>query len=179
MRYVCFVFLVIGLLSCQEDSILNLDSPTTATGRQWVDVDPLLVPHFINFEEAAFERGFDIDLSITGITANIEEIQESDIAGQCTYGVHRLSPKEILIDETFWNQASELYREYIIFHELGHCHLLRDHNDQCTSLGIWESIMRSGTVRGCRDSYNNRTRAAYLDELFAPNNLQKTKSPIR
>ncbi len=171
MRYVCFVFLVIGFLSCQADSILNLDGPTALIGRYWVDIDPSLVPHFINFEEAAFERGFDTDPSITGITANIEEIQYSDIAGQCTYEVNCLSSKEILIDETFWNQVSELYREYIIFHGLGHYLLLRDHNDQCNSLSIWESIMKSGTVRGCRDSYNNRTRAAYLDELFAHSNL--------
>ena len=107
----------------------------------------MLEPHFINFEESTYKGVFDNDLSIIGITANIEEIQYSDIAVHCTYGVHRLSPKEILIDETFWNQASELLNEYIIFHGLGHY-------DQCTNLSIYESIMNSGTVRGCRDSYN-------------------------
>jgi hypothetical protein len=135
-------------------------------GRDWPDIDPLLIPHFINFEEEALERGIDIDLSTSGITAVIEEIDEEDIAGRCSYGVHRFSFRDIIIDETFWELTSTLSREFIIFHELGHCYLFRDHNEGCTDRGIWESIMRSGTLEGCRDSYNNRTREAYLDELF-------------
>lgn len=168
MRYLLIVSAFTFLIACQDDSfILSPDESEAAIGRDWPDIDPLLIPHFINFEDAAFERGIDIDLSTSGIRAVIEDISEEDIAGTCTYGVHRFSLKEIVIDEPFWDQTSNLIREYIVFHELGHCYLFRDHNDQCTARGIWESIMRSGTIGGCRDSYNNRTREAYLDELFS------------
>ena len=171
MRNLLLSIPLLMLFACQEDLIDTVNDPSPSIERIWHDVDPLLVSHFINFENAAHVRGFDIDLSISGISAQIVELDDVNIAGQCTYGVHRLSPKEIIIDRTFWNSASQLYREYIVFHELGHCHLLRDHNDQCTDIGIWASIMRSGTIQGCRDFYNNRTREEYLDELFTHNNL--------
>ncbi len=167
MRYLLIISALTLLTSCQEEtSLMSSDISEELGGRDWPDIDPLLIPHFINFEEEALERGIDIDLSTSGITAVIEEIDEEDIAGRCSYGVHRFSFRDIIIDETFWELTSTLSREFIIFHELGHCYLFRDHNEGCTDRGIWESIMRSGTLEGCRDSYNNRTREAYLDELF-------------
>ena len=169
MRYLLILSALALLISCQEEtSLLSSDNSEEFSGRDWPDIDPLLIPHFINFEDEAFERGVDIDLSSSGITAVIEEIEEEDIAGRCSYGIHRFSFRDIIIDETFWERTSTLTREFIVFHELGHCYLFRDHNDSCTDRGIWESIMRSGTLEGCRDSYNNRTREAYLDELFDP-----------
>ncbi len=169
MRYLLIIYALILIIACQDDSfLLTPDETEAAIGRNWPGIDPLLIPHFINFEAAAIQRGLDIDLSISRITATIEEISEENIAGTCTYGTHRLSPKEIVIDEIFWDQTSDLIREFVVFHELGHCYLFRDHNDQCTDAGIWGSIMRSGTLRGCRDLYNNTTREAYLDELFSP-----------
>lgn len=169
MRYLLIISAFALLISCQEEtSLLSSDSPEEVSGRDWPDIDPLLIPHFINFEDEAFERGLDIDLSTSGISAVIEEIDIEDIAGRCSYGIHRFSFKEIIIDESFWEQTTTLTREFIVFHELGHCYLFRDHNDRCTDRGIWESLMRSGTLEGCRDLYNNRTREAYLDELFDP-----------
>ncbi len=161
------LFLILIVFSCSEPvTDLVSDEQGVASDNLYVGIEERLIPHFQSFEAAALERGLEVDLSISGITANIESIDEDNIAGQCSYGRHRLSPKEIIIDESFWNQASQLYREYIVFHELGHCYLLRGHNDNCTEGGIWESLMRSGTVDGCRDLYNNRTRNNYLDELF-------------
>ncbi|MEL6124666.1 MAG: hypothetical protein AAFR14_13205, partial [Bacteroidota bacterium] len=58
------------------------------------------------------------------------------------------------------------YREYIIFHELGHCVLFRDHVDACFANNTWTSIMRSGHG-SCFDNYTSRTRPYYIDELFS------------
>jgi len=71
-----------------------------------------------------------------------------------------------VIDKAFFNQTSELLKEMVIFHELGHCVLFRGHREATYSNGTCASIMRSG-VEGCRDNYRASTRAAYLDELFA------------
>ncbi len=62
MRLLCIVIISSVFISCQEDSILNTDNPSLTMDRQWIDIDPLLVNHFINFENAALERGFDVDL---------------------------------------------------------------------------------------------------------------------
>jgi hypothetical protein len=56
-------------------------------------------------------------------------------------------------------------KEYIVFHELGHCVLNRPHTEDSFSNGVCSSIMRSGNG-GCYDYYNRFTRQYYVDELF-------------
>ena len=51
--------------------------------------------------------------------------------------------KEIHISPDFWSQASELQKTNLIFHELGHCELSRDHlnkflSDSCPSSFMYE-----------------------------------------
>jgi len=92
------------------------------------------------------------------------EISENGVAGTCSFSSH--APNHIVIDETFFNQTSELYKEMVIFHELGHCVLFRGHNEATHAAGTCASIMRSG-IEGCRDNYRTTTRKSYLDELFA------------
>ena len=134
----------------------------------FVNIPEPLWDYFERFEEAALERGFLFDLNNFNLTAEIVEITEEGVAGTCSYGSH--TPKHIEIDATFWNQSSDLFKEFVVFHELGHCFLFRDHREDATANGICLSLMRSG-VEGCRDNYNLTTRAAYLDELFEVLNM--------
>lgn len=69
------------------------------------------------------------------------------------------------MDETFWNTTSDRGKEFVVFHELGHCFLLRNHLEDTFLGGTCTSIMRSGTG-SCRDNYGRLTRETYLDELF-------------
>ncbi|MCG8329316.1 MAG: hypothetical protein MI974_16595 [Chitinophagales bacterium] len=128
-------------------------------------VDEALWPYFTRFEEEAALRGIDIDLVGEDITGVIEDLPEENVAGQCSYNSH--NPNHVTIDEEFWANASDRYREYVIFHELGHCHLLRDHREAANPDGTCKSIMRSG-LGDCSDNYHQLTRATYLDELFDP-----------
>jgi len=160
------LFLLIFVISCQVEELLDSDVTSSTEEDLYPNVDLALEPYFQNFEREALERGLRVDLSAADITGTIEEIHEDDIAGTCSYNRFGLD-KEIIIDESFWNRASSFYREYIIFHELGHCYLDRDHLDACLQEGIWSSLMRSGTIDGCSDYYNQQTREYYLDELFS------------
>ena len=117
------------------------------------------------FEAAATERGFDINLRTSGITGEIKSISEDEVAGQCNYQSH--APNHVIIDAAFWTEASDRYREFVVFHELGHCDLGRDHREDAYSNGACQSIMRSG-LGECIDNYNPFTRETYLDELFDP-----------
>ena len=69
------------------------------------------------------------------------------------------------IDKTFWNRSSELYKEFVVFHELGHCVLDRNHKEDKDSRGRCLSIMRSG-LGDCLDAYSSANRTYYLNELF-------------
>jgi hypothetical protein len=61
------------------------------------------------------------------VTVPINFSSLKDYVGVCiTYSDGR---KEIEIDLEFWDESEDLAREEVIFHELGHCVLDRDHDE--------------------------------------------------
>lgn len=129
------------------------------------NVDEALWVYFQRFEEEGRARGIEVDLRAADITGKIEALDEDDVAGQCTYNSH--FSNHVTIDQAFWNRASDRMREFVVFHELGHCDLGRDHREAVFSNGTCQSMMRSG-LEDCRDNYTPVTRPSYLDELFDP-----------
>lgn len=152
------MLLLITLNSCQKDS------PTANS--QFPNVDPELWKFYQAFELEANRRGFEYDLNALNISGEIKEIAQTNVAGSCRFGNH--IDNEVTIDQTFWNNSSEVYKEFVVFHELGHCVLLRDHDESVDAQGRCLSIMRSG-LTNCRDSYSSVTRATFIDELFYRN----------
>jgi len=159
---VLLVFGLMSVLACQTD-----DEPEMAMVLEvgFPGVDERLWPYFERFEEQGATRGISIDLVTEGITGVIEIIEEENIAGVCNFNSRNAN--HVMIDAEFWERASDLFREFIVFHELGHCSLLRDHREGTDEAGRCISMMRSG-LEGCRDNYNVITRTGYLDELFDP-----------
>lgn len=161
---------IIGVLSgllltacTQENSFIAEPEIEEPQVRIYPDVDEALWPYFERFEEEAANRGLFIDLIESNITGVIEDLEEDNVLGQCSYNSHL--PEHITIDKAFWNAAGAWAREFVVFHELGHCELLRDHFEGQFSDGTCVSLMRSG-LEDCRDNYGSATRAGYLDELF-------------
>ncbi len=152
--------LLVSVTSCfEEEPILSEPEILQINAT----VHELLLPYFERFEHEGQLRGFEIDLSARGITGTIEEISQEHVAGTCTFGTHL--PGDVVIDLGFWNNSSALIKEMVIFHELGHCYLRRDHKESAFTNGSCTSIMRSGNG-DCFDNYNARTRENYIDELF-------------
>ena len=154
------LFLLFGIctfFACQKDE----DIPVTNT--VFANVDANLVPYFERFEHEAANRGISIDIDALGIKGSISELHPGSVAGQCSY--QSFAPNQLTIDAGFWNSASGIWKEFVIFHELGHCVLLRDHEERFHLDGTCVSIMRSGTGN-CIDNYAPSTRSSYLDELF-------------
>ena len=161
IRYLLLLVSIICLLSsCRNEEDLS-DFKLAEEGVAEVDLS--LAAYFQNFEAEALKRGIVIDLDALNISGEFQEISKDGVAGTCTYGSHQ--PGQIVIDQTFWNQAGFFLREMIVFHELGHCALLLDHREGQNADGTCASIMRSG-LEACRDNYQVLTRADYLDELF-------------
>ncbi|NJL74998.1 MAG: hypothetical protein HC892_08160 [Saprospiraceae bacterium] len=127
-----------------------------------VFVDPNLQTYFDSFELAAKTRGIEVDLSSEGIAAFLLPINEGSVIGKCSSNTDN---KKITIDSDFWRSASRFERELVVFHELGHCYLQRNHLDTANGDGTCTSLMHSG-LTNCRSNYNSVTRARYLDELF-------------
>ena len=163
IQVICFLGLI-SFSACFEESPI-IESPQeeiTEVEEGYLDVDSRLWIYFENFEKEAFKRGFNIDLNVLGITGVISEISENGVAGTCQYGEHI---HHVTVDKSFWDNSSIGFREFVIFHELGHCVLGRGHDESSFSNGICRSIMRSGTGT-CRDAYINEYKDYYIDELF-------------
>lgn len=122
-----------------------------------------LAPYFERFREEGILRGTNVDFVAAQLSAVLEDIDEPNVSGQCYYNGDE--PNRLVIDISFWNEASDLKKEFLIFHELGHCYLERSHLDTTGPDGTCSSIMHSG-LSGCRNAYSSRTRSEYLDELF-------------
>jgi hypothetical protein len=145
---------LLALPACQPNNDLDDHIP---------NVDLELVPHFNQFKKEAQARGFNIDFIATGVSATIGQAHDHKV------GLCYPNSKHIVIDANFWNTASHYSRELIVFHELGHCLLGRNHRDDADANHRCNSIMRSGDT-SCFDNYTETTRAHYIDELFTIRN---------
>ena len=166
-----WLMLSLALCSCVPEDI-TIDSPndkedvnesTVLEPKSFAGVHPSLWGYFEAFEKEAAQRGIDIDLQKSELTGVIQDLEGERVAGQCNY--HSLRPNHVIIDHEFWENASDLVKEMVVFHELGHCELARGHREATGSRGHCLSIMRSGGGK-CLDNYRFATRKAYLDELF-------------
>ena len=165
-RLVMSMMMLLVLISaCKSDDSAPEIVPQEPEVREFPGVDERLWTYFERFELQAAARGVSVDLVAAGITGVIVPIDEENVAGTCNFNAR--IPNHVMIDEDFFNRVGDTFREFIIFHELGHCFLFRDHLEEEDQLGRCVSIMRSGTGE-CRDNYRTSTRTLYIDELFDP-----------
>jgi len=173
-KFFLIISIIISITSCQTD-IFHETENTQSTEPEYNNVDERLWPYFRSFENEAALRGISIDLNAHRTTGEISPIPEDGVAGSCQYGSHI---NHVTIDLNFWNNRSHLIREFVIYHELGHCVLDRDHEESSFDNGICRSIMRSG-LEDCNDAYNQQNRTYFVDELFSTTaNLDNNESTI-
>ena len=163
-RTLLTILVGLALLSqaCQKDAPI-VEEVEVVEIDAYPGVDEELWPYFAAYEEAAAERGLDVDLRALRVIGRLRTIDEGSVAGECTF--NPASPNVLRIDAETFSVVSERFREYIVFHELGHCERLRHHREDADADGWCVSIMASGTGE-CRDNYVSHTREHLLDELF-------------
>lgn len=148
------LMMILLALACQKEPIV------VEVARA---IDEELAPIFERFKEEGAARGIEVDFVQANISGILKNITTDNVSGQCVH--NSIDPDQVVIDITAWNQASELKREFLVFHELGHCFLERSHLETTRSDGTCASMMHSG-LSNCRDVYSNTTRTTYIDELF-------------
>ena len=128
-----------------------------------IEVQQELQPYFDRFVGEAELRGVNVDFRSSGISGEILDI-EGSIAGQCV--TQNDGMKVVRMDRAVWERITDLEKEFLVFHELGHCFLDRGHLDTADSQGRCTSVMNSGEGQ-CLSNYSTSTREDYLNELFA------------
>jgi hypothetical protein len=142
-------FAVIGSCAKDEEPEYLIDAP--------------LQEYFDRFQAEAALRNIVIDYKAMMISGDIRIIGTPNVIGQC--GHTEKEPNVVIVDKFYWDSADDLEREFLVFHELGHCALDRGHLDDSDGQGNCISIMTSGTGL-CEINYTAATRTVLLEELF-------------
>jgi len=153
------------LVSCEKEaSISNTNPQTSLSDEDYENIHPEMRSYFIDFQNEAIKRGLDFKTELNLLNTTFADIANAGVAGQCSW--HSSQPNLVTIDTPFWNTASKTLREWVMYHELGHCILNRGHNESTNQNGLCISIMASGTG-SCQSVYNATNKEYYLDELFS------------
>lgn len=117
----------------ENDYIYDTSVYEDRRSRQFDLIDEEILPYYKRFEET-FGR------EIGDIPANFVKLAYP-VAGMCYY--YADGRKEIHIDLRIWDKYDDIGKEAIVFHELGHCLLMRQHNNNLTNLGRYEDVPES------------------------------------
>lgn len=74
-------------------------------------------------------------------------------------------PRTIVIKKSWWENATDVQREMVVYHELGHCALSRMHKE---ATGPWGKQISLMYPRIFDENLYNRHRGYYMDEMFNP-----------
>lgn len=143
------------LFGCKKDAIeYTVDSDFEEYVQRFID------------EGAA--RGVEIDFSDTGLLIEYSDRIVDGASGYCYLGNHH-----IVIDKSEWTALTDTQKEYLIFHELGHCELNRRHKNDQFDNSLWQSLMRGDPLVGTQQNipvpYYGFRKNYYRDELFNQN----------
>jgi len=153
MILIAWATMVLSAVSCnKEDEVVYF-------------VDGSLSEYFDRFVAEGVLRGVPVDFGAEPVNGYIRVITAPNVIGQCAH--QEGEPNTVIVDKYYWDNADDLEREFLVFHELGHCVLGRDHLDDADAQGNCISMMTSGTGL-CRIRYTQVNRESMLDELFHP-----------
>ncbi len=152
MRAYILIFLACGLFftSCETDDPIPED-----------------LQFFLDrFEEEANKRDQSFSMDVENTRILLVEIINGGVLGQCVRDPE--AGNQIHVDRSYWENpnTTDLEKEFVVFHELGHCILNRDHLNDPDSDGVCSSIMYNGNSPACNLVYTESNRDELIDELF-------------
>lgn len=124
-------------------------------------IDPKLQPYVDRFQQVARSQGKIVS------TLNVEVRFGTTTAseqGECRIVLFQ-TPTVIISDLIPWDDFDDLAKELLMYHELGHCILFRQHTHEFRSDGTQDSIM-NGVVLVYPQAYK-QFHNYYLLELFS------------
>lgn len=123
-------------------------------------------PYLNSFLEEAKSRGYNINAN--NINFYLADIENENVGGLCNQ-----RKGEIIIDREGWKTSNEKIKEFLIFHELGHCINGRDHRNETSESGECLSIMdgKENNFSCSKNLHSTLWKEYYLDELFNKNTV--------
>ena len=115
---------LIILMSCVIGgcSAIEIGTPEASTH---VGMAKEIGPYLSDFVELSIKKGFP-EVKKAKLTGAILKIVAFEHVGVCYY--FSSGDREIEIDSTYWQAASEIRKRALVYHELAHCLCNRHHN---------------------------------------------------
>jgi hypothetical protein len=115
------------------------------------------------FVHEGSKRGVHIDPAREGLQVIFGKVKGNH-HGSCKPNNY---PKVVTIDSVKWKYISPPHRELLLFHELAHCLLEKQHNDDTFPFGECKSWMRADQSKCKPNVMNAAWRKYYIDEIFS------------
>lgn len=129
------------------------------------DVDPAFEDYVQRFITEGAARGVDINFDDTGLLVEFSDQIVNNASGFCYVDQYH-----VVIDKAEWNALTDDQKDFLMFHELGHCVLDRRHRNDQFGDDTWVSMMRGDPLAGNQEripvAYHGFRIPYYLDELF-------------
>ncbi len=153
-RVLLILFFVVTILSCTKN-----------TEPKPIIIDATFQKYVDTFLAEGKKRNIELNLSDEGITV---QFGNTDLNGKTYGGITFQATHTININKTYWDNSSELYRETLMLHELGHLLLKRIHKSTVLGNNEAQSLMASSDDSNFKSQaiYQGFRKKYYLDELF-------------
>ncbi len=151
MKHIYIILITILFCSCSEDKVQVIPNEL----RSYVDM----------FFDEGNSRGFNKSIDDFDFTIQFGSL-DGVRYGQCSF-----QNNTITIDQEKWDLLTEERKVWLVFHELGHCVLGRQHRNKTMDNGECISIMKGleGNFNCSFNYYSDKWWSYYIDELFNPN----------
>lgn len=150
--FTCFSLLLL-FSACKEPEPAVIDlAPVDFSQLEYGD-------YLQRFNDKAVEKGLDIEQELAQLTVDVTY----------SYAENEICNNVLLLSEDYEIFFGQNYIEQILFHQIAHCVLGREHTDEKLPNGEWKSIMRNKPYLGNEAQsidYNGQKKEYYLEELF-------------
>lgn len=137
--------------------------------RQFATTNPVFSEYIKEFEQQGKVITGEGSFSVGDIPINFGDTENEAFQGVCFQ--YPDGTREVIIRKNWWDAADKDYRESLLFHELGHCRLDREHTEEIfltQEERSYKASLMSSVIVGPKDYKDYKEE--YLKELF----LQKT-----
>lgn len=140
--------------------------------RMFATTDSVFSSYIKKFEEEG-RKHYGNDFSVGDIPVNFGETDNESYDGVCIKYTN--GTKEIIIKKEWWDNRGETSKEMMIFHELGHCRLDKDHDNETVTMENNAVVKMSLMNEVLPSTYSYvQYKAGYLADLF-----QSTKEVLK
>lgn len=159
-----FLIFVTSLSSCGLPLHRDLVVKNKGEVRQFSSTNPLFNNIVSQFEQAGRQYSGNSQFTVSNVPVNFGNTENEKFEGVCFS--YPDGTTEVIIREAWWNSASQALKESLLYHELGHCVLGRDHDNETFSVdGTTHKASMMNSVIVNSSKYTSY-KAGYLTELF-------------